>query len=49
MESKSNAGKINISQSTYELVKDKFDCSHRGKLDAKNKGLIDMYFVEPRS
>jgi len=49
MESKSMAGKINISQSTYELVKDKFDCSYRGKLDAKNKGLIDMYFVEPRS
>jgi adenylate cyclase len=39
-------GKINISGSTYELVKDKFICQHRGKISAKNKGDIDMYFVE---
>ena len=24
----------------------RFDCKHRGKLPAKNKGWIDMYFVE---
>ena len=46
MEQNSNAGKINISGSTYELVKDKFKCEHRGKIEAKNKGMIDMYFVE---
>jgi len=46
MESSSEAGKINISGSTYELVKDKFKCDHRGKIQAKNKGEIDMYFVE---
>jgi class 3 adenylate cyclase len=46
MEQNSEAGKINISGSTYELVKDKFDCTHRGKIEAKNKGEIDMYFVE---
>ncbi|MEO8146141.1 MAG: adenylate/guanylate cyclase domain-containing protein [Bacteroidia bacterium] len=46
MEQNSEAGKINISGSTYELVKDKFKCEHRGKIDAKNKGMIDMYFVE---
>jgi hypothetical protein len=39
-------GKINISQDTYELVKGKFTCIHRGKVEAKNKGEIDMYFVE---
>ena len=39
-------GKINISGSTYELVKNKFNCTYRGKIDAKNKGMIDMYFVE---
>ncbi len=46
MESSGEAGKINISGSTYELVKEKFNCSHRGKIEAKNKGEIDMYFVE---
>jgi adenylate cyclase len=46
MESSGEAGKINISGATYELVKDKFNCTHRGKIQAKNKGEIDMYFVE---
>ena len=46
MEQNSEAGKINISGNTYDLVKDKFNCLHRGKISAKNKGEIDMYFVE---
>lgn len=45
MESNSEAGQINISGATYELVKNEFECSYRGKLDAKNKGMLDMYFV----
>jgi adenylate cyclase len=45
MEQNSEAGKINISGTTYELVKNKFKCIHRGKVSAKNKGEIDMYFV----
>lgn len=46
MEEYSEPGKINISQKTYELVKDHFKCAHRGKIEAKHKGEIDMYFVE---
>lgn len=46
MESSGDVGKLNISGSTYELVKTKFNCIYRGKVEAKNKGLIDMYFVE---
>ncbi len=46
MESSGETGKINISGTTYELVKDRFKCMHRGKIQAKNKGEIDMYFVE---
>jgi predicted ATPase/class 3 adenylate cyclase/tRNA A-37 threonylcarbamoyl transferase component Bud32 len=46
MEQSSEANRINISQNTYELVKDKFQCKFRGKQPAKNKGLIEMYFVE---
>ncbi|RAI89425.1 adenylate/guanylate cyclase domain-containing protein [Algoriphagus yeomjeoni] len=46
MESSGEAGKINVSGATYELVKDRFSCIHRGKVQAKNKGEVDMYFVE---
>ena len=46
MEQNSEAGKVNISGATYELVKDRFACTYRGKIPAKNKGEVDMYFVE---
>jgi len=46
MESSGESGKVNISGNTYELVKEKFRCTYRGKIEAKNKGMIDMYFVE---
>lgn len=46
MESNSQPGKINISESTYRLIKYKYDCEYRGKVDAKNKGFVDMYFVK---
>lgn len=45
MEQHSEAGKINISRFTYELVKNEFSFEHRGKVKAKHKGEIDMYFV----
>ena len=45
METSGASGKINISNSTYELVKDDFECAYRGKVVAKNKGKMDMYFV----
>ena len=47
MESSGEIGKVNISGTTYELVKNEFNYTHRGKIEAKNKGQIDMYFVEP--
>ncbi|MBI1222648.1 MAG: tetratricopeptide repeat protein [Bacteroidetes bacterium] len=46
MEQNSEPGKINISASTYEEVKTVFSCTYRGKIEAKNKGEIDMYFVQ---
>jgi adenylate cyclase len=46
MESSGEVGKVNISGTTYDLVKDKFICTHRGKIKAKGKGEIDMYFVD---
>jgi len=46
MEQNSEEGRINISGQTYELIKGSFECTPRGRIDAKNKGLMDMYFVE---
>lgn len=45
MEQNSEPGKISISGSTYELIKDKFQCVYRGKIKAKNKGEIDSYYL----
>lgn len=49
MESASEPGKINISQGTYELIKEDYDCSYRGELFVKNKGMMKMYFVNGKS
>lgn len=46
MEQSGEAGRVNISGETYALIKDFYKCSFRGKIEAKNKGKIDMYFVE---
>jgi class 3 adenylate cyclase len=46
MESNGTPGKVNISAFAYEIIKDKFECSHRGKVYAKNLGDLDMYYVE---
>jgi class 3 adenylate cyclase/tetratricopeptide (TPR) repeat protein len=47
IESSGAVGQVNISQHTYELLKDntQFTFIHRGKIQAKGKGKIDMYFV----
>lgn len=45
MESKSMPGKINISESTYDLIKDVYDCEYRGEIDVKNKGMMKMFFI----
>ena len=46
MEQNSEPGKINISETTYNLVKNKFNCTYRGEIEAKNKGKLGMYFVD---
>lgn len=46
MESNGEVGKVNISQTTYDVVKDRFDCSYRGEVTAKGKGKLKMYFAE---
>jgi len=46
MESNGEPGRVNISAATYDLIKERYDCTYRGKIFAKNIGEIDMYFVE---
>lgn len=46
MESSGEAGHVNISATTYNLVKDNFACTPRGKIAAKNKGELEMFFAE---
>lgn len=46
IQSTSEPDRINISGETYVEVRDFFDCSYRGKIYAKNKGEIDMYFID---
>ncbi|MEZ4967168.1 MAG: adenylate/guanylate cyclase domain-containing protein [Saprospiraceae bacterium] len=46
VEQAGEGGKINISGEAYEVIKSYVDCQYRGKIAAKNKGEIDMYFVE---
>ncbi len=46
LEGTSEKGRINISAYTYDLIKDEFACEYRGKIDAKGKGPLDMYFVK---
>jgi histidine kinase len=46
LESGGEAGEVNISRSTFELVKDRFECAYRGRIAVKNAGDVDMFFVQ---
>ncbi len=46
MEQGGEAGRVNVSQVTYALIADEFVCVPRGRIEAKHKGAIAMYFVE---
>ncbi|MCA0428446.1 MAG: tetratricopeptide repeat protein [Bacteroidetes bacterium] len=45
MEQNSEAGKINISEATRELLGEDIAVEARGKIQAKNKGFVEMYYV----
>ena len=51
MESSGAVGQVNISEATYELVKEnsEFDFTSRGKIEAKGKGEMKMYFVQDQA
>jgi hypothetical protein len=45
MESAGAPGRVNVSRATYELVKHVFECEYRGRVEAKGKGEVEMFFV----
>ena len=46
MESSSEPGRINVSEITFQLIKNEYECAYRGVIDVKNRGMMKMYFVE---
>ena len=45
MEEACDPGKVNVSEDAYWLAKYEFEWQSRGKVAAKNKGTMDMYYV----
>lgn len=48
MESHGVPGEIQVSEHTYNLLKDKYDFVERGKIDVKGKGLMKTYFLKEK-
>ena len=46
MESSAEGGRINVSSTTYDLLKADYKFTARGSIDAKNIGALKMYFLE---
>jgi class 3 adenylate cyclase len=45
MESMSMSGRVNLSDTTYQEIKDEFPCEYRGEIEVKNRGSLKMYFL----
>jgi adenylate cyclase len=45
MESMSKGGRVNLSETTYQEIKDEFPCEYRGEIEVKNRGPLKMYFL----
>jgi len=48
MESNSEPGKINVSENTYQHLKDRHHFTYRGVIEAKNEQLLKMYYAEEK-
>jgi class 3 adenylate cyclase len=45
LQSAADAGRINVSENTWNQVKSRFECEPRGSIEVKGKGLVPMYFL----
>lgn len=48
LEQSAETNKINISKTTYEIVKNDFECELRGQINARNMGSIEMYYIKTK-
>ncbi len=46
MESQGEAGKIQLTGTTYRLIRDQFACTPRGPVDVKGFGRVETWFLE---
>ncbi len=46
LEQNGEVGKINLSEATYQAIREHYRCTYRGKYTVKHKGEIGMYFLE---
>jgi adenylate cyclase len=46
MESKSEPGRINLSETTYQQIQETYPCEYRGEIEVKNRGMLKMYFLK---
>lgn len=49
LQTASEPGKINISQSVCKLIDDFYECDYRGKIEVKNRGILKMFYVQRES
>ncbi|PZR20802.1 MAG: hypothetical protein DI539_09725 [Flavobacterium psychrophilum] len=49
METNGKVGKVNVSETTYNLIKNEMDGEYRGEIEVKGKGMVKMYFAEPKN
>lgn len=48
LEAAGEAGRVNVSHRTAELVSSEFDCISRGLVEVRNRAPIDMFWIEKR-
>jgi adenylate cyclase len=45
MESTGEAGRIHVSDATYQLIKDGFECAERGEIEVRGKGKMRTWYL----
>lgn len=45
METNCEPNQINVSETTYQLVKDEMAFEYRGEINVKNRGAMKMYYL----
>jgi class 3 adenylate cyclase len=48
MQSSTEPGRIQVSEEFYQCIKEDYDCVHRGQMDIKGKGPMNLYFLTGR-